>query len=61
MLWIEPLVMAGYGWLWLVMRFSLVLGTEFELSVAVQEGAGPITSLWARLLPGRRQRPLPAA
>jgi len=35
MLWIEPLVMAGYGWLWLVMRFSLVLGTEFELSVAV--------------------------
>ena len=33
---------AGYGWLWLVMRFSLVLGTEFELSVAVQKGArGP--------------------
>ena len=31
---------AGYGWLWLVMRFSLVLGTEIELSVAVQEGAG---------------------
>ena len=29
------------------MRFSLVLGTEFELSVAVQEGAGPITKLWA--------------
>jgi len=28
-------------WLWLVMRFSLALGTEFELSVAVQEGAGP--------------------
>ena len=25
------------------MRFYLVLGTEFELSVAVQEGAGPIT------------------
>ena len=29
------------------MRFYLVLGTEFELSVAVQEGAGPITKLWA--------------
>ena len=31
---------AGYGWLWLVMRFYLVLGTEFELSVAVQKGTG---------------------
>ena len=37
---------AGYGWLWLVMRFSLVLGTEFELSVAVQEGAGESRQLF---------------
>ena len=40
----------GYGlkrWLWLVMagyEVLLVLDTEFKLPVAVQEGAGPITS-----------------
>jgi len=43
---------AGYGWLWMIIRFYLVLGTEFVLSVAVHEGAGPIT---IRLLRGRRQ------
>jgi len=37
---------AGYGWLWLVMRFYLVLGTEFELSA----------SSWTATLPGTCSR-----
>jgi len=49
---------AGYGWLWLVLRFSLVLGTEFELSVAVQEGAG---QLWNSISEWPLRRMVPCA